>query len=129
MIDYRVVSQFKLNDVISYKESKVLSGYIWDEVSRWTRLAQRTVGEQLIRAIDSVCANIAEGFGRYHRKDKIKFYYNARGSVYEVAHWINIAYERKIISITVREKWMETLRKLPRQINTLIKLTSENLKQ
>ncbi|MCK4639103.1 MAG: four helix bundle protein, partial [Bacteroidales bacterium] len=25
-------------------------------------------------AADSISANIAEGFGRYHKKDKIKFY-------------------------------------------------------
>lgn len=31
----------------------------------------------------SIAANIAEGFGRYHFKDKIKFNYNARGSLEE----------------------------------------------
>ncbi len=32
----------------------------------------------------SIPGNIAEGFGRYHKKDKINFYYFSRGSAYEI---------------------------------------------
>jgi four helix bundle protein len=39
---------------------------------------------QLRSAAISITGNIAEGFGRGHRKDKINFYYYARGSAYEV---------------------------------------------
>ena len=39
---------------------------------------------QLIRASRSATANIAEGWGRYHYKENIKFLLNARGSVAEV---------------------------------------------
>jgi four helix bundle protein len=31
----------------------------------------------------SVSANIAEGFGRHHTKDKLNFYYTSRGSLAE----------------------------------------------
>ena len=39
---------------------------------------------QLLRASRSATANIAEGWGRYHYKENIKFLLNARGSVAEV---------------------------------------------
>ncbi|MCY2686928.1 four helix bundle protein [Salinimicrobium sp. TH3] len=39
---------------------------------------------QLLRASRSATANIAEGWGRYHFKDYIKYLLNARGSVAEV---------------------------------------------
>ena len=39
---------------------------------------------QLRRAALSESANIAEGFGREHLKDKLNFYYNSRGSLFEV---------------------------------------------
>ena len=39
---------------------------------------------QIKRAVLSVPANIAEGFGRYHYMDKARFYLNARGSLYEL---------------------------------------------
>jgi len=41
------------------------------------------MGDQFIRSIDSITANIAEGFGRFHFLDRRKFYYNARGSLLE----------------------------------------------
>lgn len=120
---------FKLEDISAYKESKNLSNQIWKEVAKWNYLAKKTLGEQLIRAIDSVSANIAEGFGRFHKKDKVKFFYNARASVYESAHWINLAFERDLISQEDNNKHLEILRKLPKEINGLIKITMTNLKQ
>ncbi len=35
---------------------------------------------QFRRAAVSIAANIAEGFGRFHYKENLKFQYNARGS-------------------------------------------------
>ena len=46
---------------------------------------------QLRRAASSVTANVAEGFGRFHYKDKVKFYYNARGSNSEVQNFLILA--------------------------------------
>ena len=39
---------------------------------------------QLRDAAVSITGNIAEGFGRGHKKDKINFYYFSRGSAHEV---------------------------------------------
>ena len=39
---------------------------------------------QILRASRSATANIAEGWGRYHFKENIKYLYNARGSVAEI---------------------------------------------
>jgi four helix bundle protein len=45
---------------------------------------------QMCRATKSITANIAEGYGRYHYLDSLKFYSNARGSLEEtLAHLIN----------------------------------------
>ena len=54
--------------------------------------------EQLRRAANSVCANIAEGFERYHTKDKIKFYYNARGSISECKSHLLVSLDLSYLS-------------------------------
>jgi len=40
--------------------------------------------DQLRRASVSVAGNIAEGFGRFHLRDKVHFYYTSRGSLLEI---------------------------------------------
>ena len=77
----------KLNDIESFRISFHLSNYVWDVVLKWNNFSQRTVGEQFVRAVDSISANIAEGFGRYGKKDKIKFYRYSQGSLSESLNW------------------------------------------
>lgn len=117
----------KLDDLNSYKIASKLSDYIWKLVVNWKWFEKRTLGSQLTDAMDSVAANIAEGFGRYHKKDKIKFYYNARASVFESAHWIRKAFIRKLLVQEDFDYIMNDLRKLPKEVNSLIKYTEEKL--
>lgn len=117
----------KLNDLDAYKISFHLSNYIWDIVVRWDYFAKDTVGKQFVRAIDSISANIAEGFGRYNKKDKIKFYRYSFGSLKESLDWNEKAKIRKLL---VEEQYghiLEELQKLPKEINWLIKFTDEKL--
>ena len=64
----------------------------------WPYVDQRTVGIQLIRAADSVGANIAEAMGRWHRADQRRLLYVARGSLRETEHWVLVAQERGLLS-------------------------------
>ena len=55
------------------------------------REEQYALTSQIRRAAVSVSSNIAEGFGRQHSRDKAQFYYNSRGSLYEVENQSLIA--------------------------------------
>ena len=55
------------------------------------------VGRQLVRAADSIGANIAEGFGRGNGPDHKRFIRIARGSICEVKHWLRLAYGRNLL--------------------------------
>jgi four helix bundle protein len=64
----------ELKDINAYKIAFDLSNYVWDIVNKWNYFAKDTVGRQWVEAVDSISANIAEGLGRYFKKDKINFY-------------------------------------------------------
>jgi len=56
--------------------------------------------EQLLAASTSIASNIAEGKGRYSKKEFIQFLYVARGSLYEVITLLVIFHKKKWINNT-----------------------------
>jgi four helix bundle protein len=119
----------QLNDIDAYKKSLILSNYVWDITIKWDYYAKETVGVQFTKAIDSISANIAEGFGRFGKKDKIKFYRYSFGSLKEACDWTQKSYIRKLISQQEYNHIMTELQALPKDINQLIQFTNERLKQ
>ncbi|PIZ89154.1 MAG: four helix bundle protein [Candidatus Nealsonbacteria bacterium CG_4_10_14_0_2_um_filter_38_17] len=117
----------RLNDISAYKISFELSNYILGVVSKWDISARRTVGDQFIRAVDSISSNIAEGFGRYHKKDKIHFYHISYGSINECLDWNEKAKIRKLLKDDEYEHIFRELKTLPREINSLIQFTNQKL--
>jgi four helix bundle protein len=81
-----------------YKLAENLADGIWEAVLKWEYLAKDTVGKQMIRAADSIGANIAEGSGRGSLDDNRRFIRMARGSLYETQHWLRRAYKRALLS-------------------------------
>lgn len=116
-----------LNDISAYKISFYLSNYIWNIIIRWDYLAKDTVGKQYIRAVDSISANIAEGFGRYNKKDKICFYRYSYGSIKESLDWNEKSKARKLLSKDEYNFILKGLQKLPKEVNSLIKFTNDKL--
>jgi four helix bundle protein len=82
-----------------YQLSEKLSDSIWKIARGWDQLAKDTIGRQLIRAADSIGANIAEGTGRGSFQDNRRFVRNARGSLYETRHWLRRAHARRLLSV------------------------------
>ncbi len=80
-------------------------------------LDQTTCGSQLLRAIDSVGANIAESSGRWHAAEKRQLLIVARGSLVEAEHWLVCAEERGLIDRGTADRIDE----IARPLNGLIK--------
>lgn len=118
----------KLNDIEAFRISFHLSNYVWDVVKKWNNFPQRTVGEQFVKAVDSISANLAEGFGRYGKKDKIKFYRYSQGSLSESLNWNQKSKVRKLLSTEEYRYIFDELQKLPKAINALILFTNQKLK-
>jgi four helix bundle protein len=67
------MSYYNLEDLEVYQLAEGFSDEIWVIVSGWEYFAKDTVGKQVVRSADSIGANIAEGYGRYHFKENRNF--------------------------------------------------------
>ena len=81
-----------------YRLSMDIGEKVWGIVTKWSYFERDTIGKQLVRSIDSVVANLSEGFGRFHYKEAKNFSYYSRGSLYESKTWITKAFNRKLIT-------------------------------
>ena len=88
----------KLEEFKVYALSMDLAERIWNVVNNWDFFTRDTVGKQLVRAADSIAANLSEGYGRYHYKENINFSYYSRGSLFETKTWLTKAFNRNLIS-------------------------------
>jgi four helix bundle protein len=77
-----------------YGLAEEIADIVWEIVIKWDRLPQDTVGKQLIKSADSIGANIAEGTGRASFADNRRFARIARGSLFELKHWLRRAFKR-----------------------------------
>jgi len=80
---------------------------------------------QLRRASSSITANIAEGFARYHFKDKIRFYYQARSSVAETQNFFLLSKDLEFAESEICKSLIEKGDEVRKLINGLIKTTEK----
>ncbi|MEO5650636.1 MAG: four helix bundle protein [Ginsengibacter sp.] len=91
-------------------------------------MLKKTIGAQYVDAIDSISANIAEGFGRHFKKDKVNFYRYSKGSLKESYDWTEKSKVRELLTPEEYSHIFMELEKLPKSLNYLIKYTNEKLK-
>lgn len=88
---------------------------------KWNHFQMETAGTQLVRAADSIGANIAEGAGRGSYKDNKKFILIARGSLYETKHFSRRAYKRKLLTQTQTDALAKITDELSPRLNAYLK--------
>jgi four helix bundle protein len=119
----------KLEDLEIYNLSMELSDRVWQQVIVWDYFPKDTIGKQWVRAVDSVSANISEGFGRNTYKDSRVFYYFARGSLYESKTWLDKAKQRNLIAEQLYETLYNEHNKLAIKLNNFIKAQNKLINQ
>jgi four helix bundle protein len=88
----------RFQDLNVYQLAENFADAVWDMVGAWSPLARDTVGKQLIRAADSIGANIAEGCGLDSHNNNRRHVRIARGSFLESQHWLRRAFRRKLLT-------------------------------
>lgn len=115
------------NDLEVWKKAKEVTILIYGSTKRFPREELYGLSDQLKRASNSICANIAEGFCRYHTKDKIKFYYNARGSASECKSHLYIAKDLDYIDANTLDDYIIRFNSIGRMINSLINSLNQKI--
>jgi four helix bundle protein len=119
-----------LKDLHVYQLARQLSKRAWEIYLSLKYDEKKNIGDQFIRSVDSVGANIAEGYHRYHFLDKARFYYNSRASMAEaIEHWAELLAEREIIAQEALQDLQVLKNELHLKLNNFINATkSENTK-
>ena len=104
-----------------YKLSEKLADQVWKIVVRWDYLAKNTVGTQIVKAADSIGANIAEGSGRGTDPELRRFLRVARGSLYETQHWLRRAYKRRLLTEKQVNDLLPVIRELTPKLNAYLR--------
>ena len=106
-----------IEDLQVLKSAEGLADDVWKQVIAWKQFERDTAGKQLTRSVDSIGANIAEAYGRYHYGEKLQFLYYARGSLYETKYWLNRVESRQPMPKQDTQKYIKQIGTLARQLN------------
>ena len=117
----------KLGDLEIYQTTVNLGREGWKIYEKFGWQDKKIIGDQFIRSVDSIGANFAEGYGRYHYKDRVRFYYNSRGSLLETKHWVLLLYERKKINKEEFDNFLNLLTNIHKQLNSYISSCLKNV--
>ena len=114
----------ELHELEVYRLASEISDDAWIMYARMDWHTKKIIGDQFISAVDSISANIAEGFGRFHYLDKNKFHYNACGSLFEVLDWVEKLHKRSLMTEQEYEKMRHALTNLAIKLNNYIRSIS-----
>ncbi len=112
-------------DMPVWQKAMDLAVKIFNLTERLQRKEDFGLTSQIRDAGLSVSGNIAEGFGRKHTKDKLNFYYNARGSLSETKNHLIYGYRVKYFSRAEIEEHSSLIRDIWKELNSLINSLSK----
>ena len=111
----------ELKKLIIYNEACDISDQTWEIVKTFNHFEKATIGKQLVRSIDSISANIAEGYDRYFYKENPLFCFYSRGSLIESIDWLDKCNRRNLIETEIVTDLIRRLESLHKSLNAYIK--------
>ena len=111
-------SDFRNLDV--YNIARELRKEIFELIKVFPSEERYQLSNQLLRASRSITANIAEGYGRFHYKDNIRFCRLARGSLYETLEHLITAFDCNYIDEETFLKFEEKVTMIMKKLNGYI---------
>ena len=107
-------------DLQIWQQAVELTVDVYKEIEKFPNTEKFGLSSQLSRCVNSIGANIAESWGRYHIKDKLNFLYHARGSLVETEHHIIVSNKLGYISDKRLKAFTEQITDLRVKLNNYI---------
>ncbi|MDD5492204.1 MAG: four helix bundle protein [bacterium] len=98
----------KFENLEVYQKSLLYIQNIYEVTKIFPKDEKYGLTDQLRRASVSIAANIAEGSGRYHRKDYVQFLRMARSSAYECIALLQISLNQKYVEKQKYENFIQS---------------------
>ena len=110
----------RYEDLEIYQISVEIAVEVYRLTKKFPKEETYGIVDQLKRAVTSIGANMAEGFGRFYYKDKLVFFYHSRGSLFEVKHFLEIAFRMGYITEGEKNNLFLKLNNLSVKLNNFI---------
>ena len=110
-------------DLSAFKRAYRLSLDVHRESLTWPRNEQRGLGDQARRSSKSVCANLAEGFGKQalSAKEFNRFIYMAIGSCDEMRVWARYCLDLGYVDEPTWQRWSDEYKEIAKMLQGLSK--------
>jgi len=109
------------SDLDAWKVNHEVARQVYKLTEGFPRKEQFGMIDQLRRAAVSVTANIAEGWGRYSYPDRIRFYLQARGSIYEIQNFLILAKDLGYVETSLFTETFQKVEEGCKVLNGLIR--------
>ena len=103
--------------LIAWQKAHRLVLVIFKISEKFPKAQQYILTSQILRSAISITSNIAEGFSRQSKKEKIQFYSVAKGSLTEIQNQLLIA--RDVEYISKKKVFTECISTLPQLFNII----------
>src|SRR6266498_1150859 len=108
-------------DLDVYKKAREFRKRMYAAARKLPDFEKYELGRQIRRAAVSLTNNIAEGHGRYHYLDEIKFQLQSRGSLAELLDDLNVCHDEDYLPAAGILELKERAKEVQRLINGYIR--------
>lgn len=115
-----VLSSRGIEDLRVWQEARKLAARIYQVTEQFPNSENYNLTSQIRRAATSVMSNIAEGHGRYSRRDFVRFLYIARGSLSEVHSLTVLAHDLNYLDLKSRNMVLHMVDVIGSMLNSLL---------
>jgi four helix bundle protein len=111
---------FNFHNLIVWQKAVDLVDRIYLSAESFPQKEDKILVPQLLRAVNSIPANIAEGSGRKSKKEFVQYLYFAKGSLAETVTFLDIAKRRNYLNIADYDNTVRICIEIQKLLVTLI---------